>query len=246
MENGDLEWLFVWDSPGIAALVPQELRLSPKCNVSFETLCAETERHIGSIPYLICTCCQLGEDKRCKSCMYAVGFHKCQTTPDVKSWRKGTLHAGPMDFQRVLWNLHRRGIPTRALIQKADDFVGNGDLTVDAARITVRTIEGERGAQRMANEAGGDAGDAAQGRGRVSERLTLADMQAELDKRVDMMRSGAANLGGITDQARVYDYIVAQLESGGPPLRLLIQASAGTGKSFLLTTVLRAGEEHSK
>ena len=41
---------------------------------------------------------------------------------------------------------------------------------------------------------------------------------------------------GITDQWRVYNHIVTSLRTGAP-LRMMVQASAGTGKSFLLTTV---------
>ena len=42
--------------------------------------------------------------------------------------------------------------------------------------------------------------------------------------------------GCITDQWRVYQHIVSQLQTG-PPIRLMVQASAGTGKSYLLSTI---------
>ena len=45
-----------------------------------------------------------------------------------------------------------------------------------------------------------------------------------------------AGKSGITDQWLVYTHIVHSLRTG-TPLRLMVQASAGTGKSFLLTTV---------
>ena len=52
-----------------------------------------------------------------------------------------------------------------------------------------------------------------------------------------MMKQGGDLLdAGVTDQYRVYSYIVSALEQRRP-LRLMVQASAGTGKSFLLTTV---------
>jgi len=227
LENGDLEWTFVWDSR-VRELVPQELRLSPKCNVSFETLSAQTEKHIGSVPHLICGCCLLEEQARCKACMYAVGFHRCLKNPETTTWKKGTLHDGEMDFQRVLWNLHRRGVPTPALKTKADEFIANGDLSVDMAGTIIRTIEQERGQIRLVNEGGGVDADTEEARGRTSDRLTPAEMQTELEKRVNMMREGAAS-DGVTDQARVYDYIISCLESG-EYLRLMIQASAGTGQ----------------
>ena len=43
--------------------------------------------------------------------------------------------------------------------------------------------------------------------------------------------------GFARERRRVYKYIVGQLQAGTRPLRLMVQASAGTGKSFLLTTV---------
>jgi hypothetical protein len=49
-----------------------------------------------------------------------------------------------MDFQRVLWNLHRRGLPTETLKKKADDFVANNDLSFDMAKTIILTIETER------------------------------------------------------------------------------------------------------
>ena len=51
-----------------------------------------------------------------------------------------------------------------------------------------------------------------------------------------MMKSGGEE-GVETDQYRVFKFIIEQLEHGEKPLRLMIQASAGTGKSFLLTSV---------
>jgi len=83
-------------------------------------LASDLEKQIASIPNLFCGCCALEKD-RCPACLYATGFHVCRQTPLSSDgarrhvWRKGTLHDGSMDFQRVLWNLHRRGVPTEAL-----------------------------------------------------------------------------------------------------------------------------------
>ncbi len=86
----------------------------------------------------------------------------------------------------------------------------------------IKTIEQERGKQRIVNQSGADGadGDAANC---VSDQLGLADLQKELDKRVDMMRSGATE-NGVTDQARVYDHIIGCLERG-EYLRLMIQVA---------------------
>ena len=126
-------------------------------------------------------------------------------------------------FQRIIYNLHRRGVPTTALQEKAEQFVANGDLTTQMAHQIIRTIEGERGKEKLINEAGEEVDDPDDGGGRLTQRLSLAEMQAELDKRIAMMRAGAAGTG-LTDQARVFDYIVQQLEQG-EYLRLMLQAT---------------------
>ena len=125
--------------------------------------------------------------------MYAVGFHTCQKDRQLK-WKKGTLYGGVTDFQRVLFNLHRRGVPTERLKEKADEYVLNGDLSLDLGKAIMATIESERGKQRLVNAAAG-AGEDDADNGRISDKLTLADMQAELDKRVELMRAGAADSG---------------------------------------------------
>ena len=56
-------------------------------------------------------------------------------------------------------------------------------------------------------------------------------MVAELEDREEKLRSGAPD-GAETDQWRVYKFIIERLASE-QPLRLMVQASAGTGKSFL-------------
>ena len=227
LENGELEWTFLWYSP-VDALIPQVLRWHFNCGVSYEAECKATEKLIGSVPYLICPCCALAEDERCKACLYAIGFHTCEATTKVQ-WKAGTLHHGVMDFQRVLFNLHRRGIPTEALKTKADLFVANGDLPSKMAEDIILTIEAERGKQNILNAGTDDAAEG--GRAHLSGRLTLTEMTQELEKRIEMMRSGAAG-DGVTDQARVFDFIITRLE-GGAHLRLMIQASAGTGDPFL-------------
>lgn len=56
--------------------------------------------------------------------------------------------------------------------------------------------------------------------------------EAELDKRVEMMKDGAEPRE-ITDQYRVYQEITSQIVRTEKPFtRLMVQASAGTGKSL--------------
>ncbi len=66
----------------------------------------------------------------------------------------------------------------------------------------MKNIEAERGKQRIINDPADGEADAADDRGRLSEQLTRAEMQKELDDRVEKMRAGAAG-DGVTDQYRV-------------------------------------------
>ena len=92
-------------------------------------------------------------------------------------------------------------------------------------------VEQERSCVRTTNEISDD--EAPTQSDTMSTRLSHAEMAAELHRRQELLKAGSP---GVTDQWRVYTHIVNSLRSG-PPLRLMTQASAGTGKSFLLTTV---------
>ncbi len=95
----------------------------------------------------------------------------------------------------------RKGLPIAALKTKADDFIRAGSLTKNQAEVMVKNIEAERGKQRIINDSADGEADA-DDRGRLSEQLTRAEMQKELDDRVEKMRAGAAG-DGVTDQYRV-------------------------------------------
>ena len=105
-----------------------------------------------------------------------------------------------------------------------------GLLSLEEAEMSVKVIEGERGKETLINEPGEAGAEApTDGRGKISERLTREEMQEELDKRVEMMRTGNGG-DGVPDQYRVYQFIISELEKGSKFLRLMVQASAGTGK----------------
>ena len=59
-------------------------------------------------------------------------------------------------------------------------------------------------------------------------------MAALLEKRIEMMKQGPAEDGGVTDQFRVFSHIIEKLQ-GDEPLRLMIQASAGTGCRYVFS-----------
>ena len=130
-----------------------------------------------------------------------------------------------------MFNLHRKRLPLQVLNQKADEYVSEGLLSAEKARNMMLVIEQERNCVRTVNEVSDDENAAP--RDNVSTRLSHAEMAAELHRREELMKSGSTD---VTDQWRVYTHIVNSLRLG-TPLRLMVQASAGTGKSFLLTTV---------
>ena len=85
-------------------------------------------------------------------------------------------------------------------------------------------IEQERACIRSVNEVGSDE-DSVEERTDFSRRLSMAEMEKELEKREALMKAGGE---GVTDQWRVYSHIIDSIRLG-EPLRLMVQASAGTG-----------------
>ena len=117
--------------------------------------------------------------------------------------------------------------------QKADDYVLQGHIDSDLAERILLHIDAERGRrERIVNDMDvGDGQGSITDRTRGAEKLTRTQLVAELEDREAKMRSGVAD-GAVTDQWRVYQFIIEQLSSDRP-LRLMVQASAGTGKSYL-------------
>ena len=104
----------------------------------------------------------------------------------------------------------------------------------------VKVIEGERGGEHTFNErhgvTEGDGGAAGEEEDRsIATKLNKRQLAELLAERERQMRQGGSD-GEPTDQWRVYSEIVQALQSHRR-LRMMIQASAGTGKSFLLTSI---------
>ena len=236
-----VDWTFVWRPPPAselgATLDPQVLVIGPDRAVSFEKRCAEIEKEFCRRQHnLICDCCLLQDtDKhKCKACRYCTGFHRCfNASLDTGKlrWRKGSLHGGDLDIERVMFNLHRKRLPLEVLRRKSDEYVEEGLLSPEKRRTMMSVIEQERNSVRTINEISDD--EAPTQRETMSTRLSQAELVAELHRREELLKAGNS---GVTDQWRVYTHIVNSLRLGSP-LRLMVQASAGTGKSFLLTTV---------
>jgi hypothetical protein len=105
------------------------------------------------------------------------------------------------------------------------------------AQVMVRTIEAERGGESLANEHLGSDVEAEGGAAvdRPLAKLNTRQLAELLAKREQQMREGGPE-GEMTDQWRVYDEVVHALPTERR-LRMMVQASAGTGKSFLLTSL---------
>jgi len=128
-----------------------------------------------------------------------------------------------------------------ALEERAQAYVDQGLVHADMAQRVLRCIKQERDDEVLLNEGVGDGAAADASSTNVTSRLSPAQLAALLEDRIAKMKAGRVNDDGTqamgeTDQYRVYKHIVHCIENG-VYLRLMVQASAGTGKSFLLTTV---------
>ena len=236
-DGTDSEWTFQCNLP-VDELEPLKLKVGGDSNVSFEVMCQQLEtRFCATELNLVCRCCAKEiRGSPCKSCVHATGFHRCcnphaDDGPNFR-WRKGTLFAGTLDIQRVLYNLYRKMLPKKALEERASEYVKAGHIDQSTVNRVLKCIEIERGTETHLNEGtGNEVQDAAV----ANAKLSPAALKALLKSREEMMKAGAGG-SGVTDQFRVYQHIVHCLETDSY-LRLMVQASAGTGKSFLLNTV---------
>ena len=229
LEDGSVveEWTFKWDPPDGTSLHPQELVLGPARAVSFEVLCSEFEKEFGRRQHgLLCKCCALeAVEQKFNSCLHCVGFHKClKDRREQWRWRKSSLHGSHLDAERAIYNLHRKRLPLDVLREKTQEYVTAKLLPKRKADRLMRVIEQERQCIRSVNEVGSDE-DSVEEREDISRRLSMADMKKELEKREALMQVGG-DLA--TDQWRVYTHITNSIRLG-EPLRLMVQASAGTG-----------------
>ena len=225
----DSEWTFRCNLP-VNTLDPLVFKVGGGNNVSFEVMCDQLETKFCAAELnLVCRCCtEELQGSPCKSCMHATGFHRCcnpHAGDDRKfRWRKGTLFAGTLDIQRVLYNLYRKMLPKQALEERASEYVNAGLIDQRTANRVLKCNELERGTETHLNDGGGDeVVDAAE----ANAKLGPQALEALLKSRVEMMKAGAGG-SGVTDQFRVYQHIVHCLETG-EYLRLMVQASAGTG-----------------
>ncbi len=114
----------------------------------------------------VCACCARSAEKSGsrRSYRFECGWHRCRADPVRQNdfvWRPGTLHGGRLDIQRVLFNLHRRRLPTDVLVAKAQDYVNGGLVSQTGADGMMAVIRSERGDGGVANNAADGDDDAA-------------------------------------------------------------------------------------
>ena len=204
----------------------------------------------------------------CDACRHATGWHRCQNPNNRRHflWRKGSLFAGTLDAQRVLFNLHRKLIPTDVLKTKAQQYDDAGLIQQNMAERVISVIEQERRGDAYVNDPTDVAASSTDpAPSSLTTKLSPQQMKDLLTKREGMMKAGQVRDDGghdlgETDQWRVYSHIIGCIERG-ELLRLMVQASAGdcnimnclclialfsvllfntqlgTGKSFLLASV---------
>jgi len=200
-------WTFLWHPPdaedlGGRALEPVVLKLGPGYSISFEERCAELERQFAEQD-LVCACCTNELQTACPACQHATGWHRCSLEQNHRHllWCKGTLHGGVLDVQRVLFGLHRKGVPLPHLRDRAEEYTQAALIPREQADRVIRCIEQERGHARVANEAG-DAPDEPAAPASLSSKMSPEQMRAELHDRELKLQSGGPP-GRATDQWRV-------------------------------------------
>ena len=241
-----VSWVLKWARPSsLAAYDLPDIALeisSAGSSFSYEERCHHYDNLFSSSTLnIVCRCCDGEIDQGpCDACRYAVGFHVCKKSGvSQHRWRRTTLFGGQLDVQRCIFNLHRRQFPIDVIRSKSQEYIDAGLISEQMAQVMVRTIEVERGGESVANERhlgldegeGGGAGED----DRPLAKLNARQLSELLQTRERQMQQGGVD-GETTDRWRVYNEIVHSLTTERR-LRIMVQASAGTGKSFLLTSL---------
>ena len=139
-----------------------------------------------------------------------------------------------------VWELCKKGVPLDKLRVEVAEYQAEQRLTEQQAKDTLSLIETLRAQTHETDlHAAAVSADAASNcEVAALSDAALRELLKERERHMQTPPEGATlPRGHITDQWRVYQYITSSLSGGGKPLRVIVQASAGTGKSFLLSTV---------
>ena len=158
-------------------------------------------------------------------------------------WRRGTLHNGSVDVQETLLALCKKMVPLHVLAEKVQRYKDAALLNEEEANYTLNILEQQCRAMRDTDAHAAEQTNEGAAAQQLPLHLSKDEMRRELEQREHLLRLKPAQhseSGGdeniVTDQWRLYEEARNGLK-GQRPVRLLIQASAGTGKSFLLTTL---------
>ena len=117
---------------------------------SFEDTCKNLEEIFTRPCYgIVCTCC--ASSAPCETCCHAVGFHVCSALKKTR-YRKGSLYDRALDGQRVLFNMHRKGLPTEVIEEKKRAYVENAILTDKEAQAIMNAIHEHRSEEKHPRE----------------------------------------------------------------------------------------------
>ena len=121
-------------------------------------------------------------------------------------------------------------LPDHALEAKAKQYVDENLIDKETAERALKCIRLERGTTSFLNDGVDQTEDGTQAAS-TTTKLNPEELRKLLHKRVEMMKAGKGG-DGITDQYRVYCNIIQEIEAGTSYLRMMVQASAGTGKAL--------------
>ncbi len=123
------------------------------------------------------------------------------------------------------------------LKEKLKEYIQAGQVSEDSFDAHVEVFEQMRGVIRESNIFADPGVASAKATEEENRPMSDAELRAEVALREKLMQRMHEQDGAWTDQWRVYSEIVEALTANAAPLRLFLQASAGTGKSFLLETL---------
>ena len=121
---------------------------------------------------------------------------------------------------------------------KVEEYIAAGLIEAEQKDGYVQTFEQMQGVLRDYNVHNDPAvGDCAGASAESTAMMTPEELRAELQRRELLLQMGQDGRDGqVTDQWRVYTEVIERLQEKKKLLRIVIQASAGTSKSFLLET----------
>ena len=204
----------------------------------FEDYCKTLEDRYSLLLGCDCCVCDRNLTPPCKNCVHAIGFHTCvhHTRPPAVRWKRGTLYGGKFDAQSVIARFHKKGMRLETLRTKISEYVEANAMDKDQAEKVLALIESERGVHREGNCVGDDEifGVDAEARTSTTGALTVRQLEDKLKERERNMQQ-TKHGDREADQWAVYCYIVSKLDNDDETyLRLIVQADAGAGKSYLL------------